>query len=335
MSVVHSNEAVLDQMPRPTVRTSPFGSHLEENYPSLAAPARFKDFFEREGFICMRQAVPKSLCEKAKQAFLKEVLPDQRRCFLRHASGKMEPHVYTEQGFMKYPIMNIQDISNKDYAHFKQAGLEILTQPVLQCAVQTIFNEPGRLIHTMYFDGNQTTWAHRDGHYIDATQPGGMIGIWVAVEDIHPDAGRFYILPRSHRMAVPGEQGDPNGQAYKTLMAEFVKNGPLECLAPILKQGDVLLWSSLTIHGSLPTTCPEYARRSLTGHYVPQSQSFAWRDGSAPSRTLTVNGIPIILHGAQHTFIKDLAHTIDRHFPHLGHLLKEARAQVRGARRRN
>ena len=59
------------------------------------------------------------------------------------------------------------------------------------------------MIHTMYFDGNQKTWAHRDSHYIDAEETGRMIGVWIAAEDIDPGAGPFYVYARSHVTPTP------------------------------------------------------------------------------------------------------------------------------------
>jgi phytanoyl-CoA hydroxylase len=271
---------------------------VPEDCPPLGERAAFKRYFDEEGFIVVRNALPASLCEAAKQAFLAEVWPDKRHLFLRHASGAYERHVYTDAGFMKYPIMNIQDVSGQRYPRFRNLGLQLLTQDAIRRAMENLFGEPGQLIHSMYFDGNQVTWAHRDGHYIDSKTPGSMVGVWVAAEDIHPDAGRFYVLPRSHRMAVPGEHDDPNREAYKAAMAAFVRNGPLDCVSPILKQGDMLLWSSLTIHGSLPTLDGQRSRRSFTAHYIPRSHGFRWSGGNAANkpRAFVVNGVQVTSH---------------------------------------
>ena len=50
----------------------------------------------------------------------------------------------------------------------------------------------------MYFDGNPVTWPHQDIYYLDAEEIGRMTSAWVAVEDIAPDAGRFFVYPKSH-----------------------------------------------------------------------------------------------------------------------------------------
>lgn len=278
--------------PRSEVRTDP-----PSEYPTPHDPAAFRSWFEEEGFVVVRGAVATELCQSAVAAFHQEVLPDRAAWFERHASGTWERHVLTEEGFMRFPLMNLQDLSDRRYPTFKRRGLDLLTRPAVQAVVGTLFGEPGRVVHTMYFDGNQTTWAHRDGHYLDAQKAGGMVGVWVAAEDIHPDAGRFFVVPRSHRVPVPGEDANPNGTLYKDRMAEFVRTGPLDCLAPALRAGDLLVWNSLTIHGSLPTTASGHARRSFTAHYVPRSQPFHWKvSAHATSHAMAVNGVDVALH---------------------------------------
>jgi phytanoyl-CoA hydroxylase len=311
-------------LPWPGAGTGP------ENYPPLEDAKGFRAYFEREGFILVRGKLPAGLCTEAVEAFRREVLPERFAYFERHASGRHERHVYTEAGFMKYPIMNLQDISRRRYPQFRRCGLDLLTQPAIQQAIRVLCGEPGHVVHTMYFDGNQHTWAHRDGHYIDARQPGRMIGVWVAAEDIDPDAGRFFVLPRSHTMPVPGEQGDPNGADYKTAMAHFVRHGPLECVAPVMRRGDFLLWSSLTIHGSLPTGNARCARRSFTAHYVPASQDFEWKVQAAGARrTVSVNGVEIALHRNDASLLARLRHGLRDELPRAYGLAQRIRQWIK------
>ena len=264
-------------------------------WPALTDAAAFREYFQREGYIVVRNALPRAVCVEAVDGFLKEVHLDNRALFLRHASARYEAHVYTDAGHMRYPIMNLQDIPGRRYPQFKAAGLALLTDPVLQRALHTLLGEPARLVHTMYFDGNQATWAHRDSRYIDPALPIAAIGAWIAAEDIDPGAGRFFVLPGSHLRPVPGERvHDPNGARYKAAMAEFVAHGPLPQVAPVLKQGDLLLWSSLTIHGSLPTTAPACSRRSFTGHYIARSESL--KPPHRAGGSVVLGGMEILHH---------------------------------------
>ncbi len=315
-------------LPRSDVLAYPRG-YVADPYPSPDAPERFRAWFELEGCIVLRNAVPPRLCQAGIDAFRREVLPDRLGFFERHASGRYERHTYTAAGFMQYPIMNVQDLSVRKYAAFRRAGLNLLTHPAIQRAMRVLCGEPARIVHTMYFDGNQTTWAHRDGHYIDSGHAGRMIGVWVAAEDIDPQAGRFFVLPRSHRLRVPGEEADPNSPEYKRCMADFVRNGPLDCLAPVLRQGDVLLWSSQAIHGSLPTDDPRCSRRSFTAHYVPQSHPYQWHVRPQVSRrSMRINKVEIILHRDDSHWLSRLRHTVRDDWPRMYGVLQRARRRL-------
>jgi len=295
-------------------------------YPSLTDASALRAFFEREGYLVLRGVVPPAVCEAAREAFLREALPARFSYFKRHASGRYERHVYTEYGHMKYPIMNLQDIAGRRFGQFRQRGLELLTHPSIQQAIRALFGEAGRLVHTMYFDGNQTTWAHRDGDYLDSCEAGRMVGVWVAAEDIHPEAGRFYVVPRSQHMALAGTD-DPNGAAYKARLDAFVQSDSGAVLAPQMRQGDAILWSALTVHGSLPTGDARQSRRSFTGHYVPDSQPvrrlLAKR---AVGHYVTVNNVAIALHQDCHTVQGLLRETLRADYPALYHLLQGLRA---------
>jgi phytanoyl-CoA hydroxylase len=305
-------------LPRSTVLVQPAGSGDGDPYPLLSQPQAFRAWFEREGYILVRGAIPARLCQAGIDAFRASVLNDRIGFFERHVSGKFERHQYTPAGYMKYPIMNLQDLPGRRHAGFRRAALNILTHPAIQRVLAVLTGEPARCVHTMYFDGNQTTWAHRDGHYIDSGHDGQMIGVWVAAEDIHPDAGRFFVLPRSHRMRVPGEEGDPNSAAYKARMADFVRDGPLDCVAPVLQQGDLLLWTSMVIHGSLPTSDERWSRRSFTAHYVPVSHPYKWNVRSRQSeRSIRFNKVEVMLHADNGTRVARLRNHVRSEWPRL------------------
>lgn len=309
----------------------------------LAEPERLREFFAAEGYAVVRGAVPRSLCAAARTAFASEVKPS-RAYFKRHASSDFEQHEFTEAGFMKYPIMNIQDLPERAYGIFRSLGLALLAHDSVRDVMALLLGEPGRIVHTMYFDGNQKTWAHRDSHYIDAQETGRMIGVWVAAEDIHPGAGPFYVYAGSHRTPTPPDleldRIDPNGPEYKRRMAEFAGGSALRLVAPELRQGDVILWSSLTIHGSLATTQPSRSRRSFTAHYIPASQTYLWgRRTLGSQRETRINGVPITLHGDRprgslHAGVRRAERLLEAKAPAIYRTVKGAKAGLVGARAR-
>lgn len=309
----------------------------------IADLAALRAHYREEGYVVVRGAVPRELCARAIAAFAREVKPS-RDYFKRHASSDFERHVFTTAGFMKFPIMNLQDLPADRFGVFRETGLAMLAHRSVAEVVEALLGEPGRMIHTMYFDGNQKTWAHRDSHYIDAEQTGRMLGVWIAAEDIDPEAGRFYVYARSHVTPTPAglklDEIDPNGAEYKRRMEAFAGSSPLRLVVPALRQGDMILWSSLTIHGSLATTRPDRSRRSFTAHYIPGSQDFLWgRRARGSSAEIMVDRVPVVLHGDRplgqvHGALRAGERALRRHAPALFGAVKSVKGALLGHRSR-
>ena len=52
----------------------------------------------------------------------------------------------------------------------------------------------------MLFDKSTGTTDHADTWYLDTIPKGQMIACWIALENIHKDAGRFFVCPKSHNL---------------------------------------------------------------------------------------------------------------------------------------
>ncbi|WP_088241400.1 phytanoyl-CoA dioxygenase family protein [Calothrix rhizosoleniae] len=243
-------------------------------YSSLKTPEDIQNYYHENGYVVIRNLIPSELCDVARKFFATEIKPYQKYLY-RQATANPEKHVLTSHGYMLNSLLNIQDINTKKFPNFKQTGLSILTHENIQKVVSMILGEPGTIIQTMYFEGNPATWAHQDTYYLDSTELGKMTAVWVAVEDIQPGAGRFYVYPGSHKIDMANNGGDFdiafNHTKYKELVIDIIKKYQLKCHAPALKKGDAFFWNSKTIHGSLETSQPEYSRSSFTAHFIPSS----------------------------------------------------------------
>jgi phytanoyl-CoA hydroxylase len=143
---------------------------------------------------------------------------------------------------------------------------------------RAIFAEDGKLVQSMYFEGNSETWPHQDTYYLDSEAIGTMAACWYALEDIDAGAGRFFVLPGSHKidMVKNGKNFDVafNHSRYKELVKKIIIDKQLEFRAPFLRKGDILFWNAKLIHGSLRTSRPGFSRSSLTSHFIPASHRF-------------------------------------------------------------
>jgi phytanoyl-CoA hydroxylase len=265
-------------------------------YLALKAPSDIREYYDREGYVVVRGVVPASLCDEAHAAFASEVKPFPGYIY-RQASAVPEKNVFTEHGHVQNSLLNIQDLDRRYFPRFQQAGLDIITHERLTRAVRGVLGEEGTVVQSMYFDGNPVTWAHQDTYYLDSTEIGRMAAVWIAVEDIHPSAGRFYIYPGSHLIDMVKNGGDFdiafNHDRYKKLVIDTIRSNGLVCRAPALRKGDALFWAARTMHGSLETKSAR-SRASFTAHWVPSSTGLLqYQTRARRMRIRYVNGVPI------------------------------------------
>ncbi|MCI0637560.1 MAG: phytanoyl-CoA dioxygenase family protein [Gemmataceae bacterium] len=278
-------------------------------YFNLADATGIRSYYDREGYVVVRGLIDPDACDHAHAAFEREVKPSKRYIY-RQASADPECNVFTGYGFMLNSIVNVQSVDPNHFPEFRRSGLEIITSSGLQAVLRILFGEPGKLVQSMYFEGNPATWAHQDTYYLDSERIGAMTAAWFAVENIEPGAGRYYVYPKSHLVDMVKNGGDFdiafNHGRYKDLVKQIIHDEGFECRAPALAKGDVLFWNGKTIHGSLETPDGHFSRRSFTGHYIPESHRFLqFQSVIKPLKLKSINGMSV-----HHP--KDLANFLNR-----------------------
>jgi phytanoyl-CoA hydroxylase len=247
-------------------------------YLKLQSPTEIRDYYNQHGYVVLRGVMPTEVCDRARAAFNQQAKPYQGYMYRQTSSGDAEKHRFSEDGYLLNSILNVQDLGDPALAEFKQASLDVITHQHMYNAAKTILGEPGIIVQSMYFEGNPATWAHQDSYYLDATEIGKLTAAWIALEDIQPGAGRFYVYPGSHKIDMAKNGGDFDiafsHDRYKKLVVKIINKFNLECRAPALRKGDVLFWNSKTIHGSLQTAQPQFSRSSMTAHIIPCSTGF-------------------------------------------------------------
>ena len=235
------------------------------------------NYYHENGYVVIRNAVDDSLLDSVNKHFDDEIMPYDGYLY-RQTGGNPEKNKFNSNGQIVNPILNIHDLLTKKTNQFRTKGLEALTNPVNISFTNEVFNAPPVLVQSMYFHGNAETWGHQDSYYLDSENFGTMVAGWIALEDIGPGAGRFFIYPKSNRLGLMKNTGSlsvaKNHSGYKKEIIKWMQENELQCRAPALKKGDVLFWNANTVHGSLKTTDPEMSRRSLTCHFIPQGDRF-------------------------------------------------------------
>lgn len=274
-----SRDNPLHQIEAPTGETIgvPVTVADDERYFTLDELPAARAYYHEQGYCVIRGLVPEALTVAARKAWDAEMKP-YRGYVYRQATGKPEFNTINDRGFIMNPVLNLQDLETRYFARLKTAALEVYASAPLRAAVRAMIDAEPKLVQSMYFEGNSATWAHQDTYYLDSEHIGGMVAAWIALEDIRPGAGRFYIYPGSHRIDIEKNGGDFDiafhHDRYKQLIIDIIAKYKLECRAPALACGDVVLWNARTIHGSLTTNQPDFSRSSLTAHFIPAQDRF-------------------------------------------------------------
>lgn len=141
--------------------------------------------------------------------------------------------------------------------------------PVLELLSQ-LYGRRAIPFQTLNFEVGTQQKPHSDTYHFDSTPERFMCGVWVALEDISPDAGPLVYYPGSHKLPIlrRSEIGGAQQYAdYETHIQRLIAEHELQPEYAVLKRGQALIWSANLIHGGAPRKNPELTRRSQVTHY--------------------------------------------------------------------
>jgi len=227
-------------------------------------------YYGEHGYVVQKQLIPTAAIDLLLSTYTEDILPSKSR-FYRQSTNRYEPNRLSQFGFVEQSFLDIH--AYQRYPHFRSASLAIFFAETLHRALTSITGSAAHnLMQTMLFDANTQTPPHQDWWYLDSVPNGQLIAAWIALEDIEEAAGRFFVIPNSHRVVLH-QPGMPHSK-WLTCVRQYFDDHRAQVYAPALKKGDVLFWNSRTIHGSLETIDPKYSRKSLTAHFLPSQLTF-------------------------------------------------------------
>jgi ectoine hydroxylase-related dioxygenase (phytanoyl-CoA dioxygenase family) len=116
-----------------------------------------------------------------------------------------------------------------------------------------------------------------------------LAGVWVALEDIDPEAGPLSLVPGSHKspIVLPEDLGftEPprstlevkvNYTAYEEWVRKYISNHKLEILTPRLKKGQAVIWAANLLHGAFAIKNKQLTRYSQVNHYHFEGYEFLY-----------------------------------------------------------
>ena len=137
--------------------------------------------------------------------------------------------------------------------------------PRLRPLIDALIGPSSRMIQDMAllkppFHGAEKPW-HQDTAYFDYTPLGGVIGVWIALDEATVENGCMQVVPGSH-LAGPAKH-------YHVRDCQLEDGGVDVDQAVVvpLKPGGALFFSGLIHHGTPPNTSGD-RRRALQFHYA-------------------------------------------------------------------
>jgi hypothetical protein len=126
---------------------------------------------------------------------------------------------------------------------------------------------------TLNFEVGTEQPAHSDTIHFHSLPRHWMCGVWLALEDISPDAGPLVVYPGSHvipdyemhDLGVPSEP--EHYPQYEQFMAALMKARGFQPKHVVVKKGQAIVWLANLVHGGSRRNNPDLTRKSQVTHY--------------------------------------------------------------------
>ncbi len=224
-----------------------------------------------EGYVVLRNAAPVELID-AYRADLAALTADHRahEVLVNCSTHGVVPIRELEPEELDQPHLRFLDFHNASTAGKKLA----LNRPVVSF-LRHVFGHPVVAMQTLTFRRGSQQSAHQDYAYVVAEIPTHLAACWIALEDVHPDAGPVAYYPGSHRIPRFDFGDGPflteNSPKREVEFAAHIENACLERNLPLIaleaRKGDILIWHGALVHRGLPVRDPRPTRESLVVHY--------------------------------------------------------------------
>ena len=220
-----------------------------------------RDKFEEEGYIIVDLELPKSLTDAA--------IDDTVR-INRSESRRLNPDIYH---YNESPRLI------EGWKQSESIKAISLDERVL-LLLKALFTKEPIPFSTINFTRGTEQPLHSDYYHFGSMPELMLAGVWVALEDIHPDSGPLDVVPKSNHspIVLPEDLGvkklpkklqeiKENYSLYESWVRKYVQKHAMEVRTPLLKRGQALIWAANTFHGAGEIKNKELTRFSQVTHY--------------------------------------------------------------------
>lgn len=135
-----------------------------------------------------------------------------------------------------------------------------------------------KLFQSINFLRGSEQETHSDSIHMTTFPLGGLLGVWIALEDISMDNGPIHYYPKSHKLPYYTNRdydnlgskfllGNKGYTAYEAMIQRKVKEQKMEKHVFEAKSGDMFIWHANFLHGGEPHIDKTRSRKSMVLHY--------------------------------------------------------------------
>ncbi len=148
--------------------------------------------------------------------------------------------------------------------------------------LSSLLSDNAKLFQSINFTMGSEHDTHSDSIHMTTFPPGGLLGVWLALEDVELDNGPLHYYPGSHKLPYYLNKdynnegnffmiGDKSYTEYEKMIEEKIKEHSLEKKIFIAKAGDVLIWHANLFHGGERHLNKQKTRKSVVFHYYAEN----------------------------------------------------------------
>lgn len=182
-----------------------------------------------------------------------------------------------ETGALRFRYGNKLMFGIRKSAFLKSIGKD----PQLLELLSSLLQGPATLFQSINFLSGSEQHTHSDSIHMTTYPEGGLLGVWIALEDITLENGPLHYYPGSHQLPYYlNSDFDNIGNAfftgphdysdYEKMIEQKIQSMPLKKEVFLAKKGDVLIWHANLLHGGEPHQNKLLSRKSMVLHYFNQ-----------------------------------------------------------------
>lgn len=234
------------------------------------------------GYTIIRNAIPEATINQ----FLEEIdhIRSNHKRYDFFIDGTVKH--YTKKRIYKLKPEELNDVGLKlcGLHSFSPAAVEISMNPYITRFLQHVFKAPPALLQSLMFNKSSEQGVHQDFSFVfNQREVPKLAACWVALEDIHADAGPLEYFKKSHLLNSGDFFDWGGGSVHVASWSDFRERGinydlhlkrqisekkwEREIFLP--RKGDVLMWHGALIHAGTAMRNPNLTRKSFVCHYTP------------------------------------------------------------------